>query len=423
MGIYGRASRPGPLARGAMAFVLAGGRGSRLMELTDRRAKPAVFFAGKSRIIDFALSNAINSGIRRLAVATQYKAHSLIRHLQRGWNFLRPERNECFDILPASQRVSETMWYRGTADAVYQNIDIIEDHAPRHIVVLAGDHVYKMDYEVMLQEHVETGADVTVACIAVPRTEATGFGVMHVDETGRIIDFVEKPTDPPAIPGQPDRALASMGIYVFDTPFLVDQLRRDAAEAASTHDFGRDVIPYLVRNGRAFAHRFERSCVRSSAEAGPYWRDVGTVDAYWEANIDLTDIVPELDLFDQDWPIWTYAEVVPPAKFVHDEVGRRGEAVSSLVSGGCIISGATVYRSLLFTGVHVHSYAALNGAVLLPQVDVGRGARLTNVVVDRGVRIPPGLVVGEDPEADAARFRRTERGICLITAPMIARLG
>jgi glucose-1-phosphate adenylyltransferase len=423
MGIDGRSSLPAPLARGAMAFVLAGGRGSRLMELTDRRAKPAVFFAGKSRIIDFALSNAINSGIRRLAVATQYKAHSLIRHLQRGWNFLRPERNESFDILPASQRVSETMWYRGTADAVHQNIDIIEDHAPRHIVVLAGDHVYKMDYEVMLQQHVETRADVTVACITVPRAEATGFGVMHVDETGLIVDFVEKPADPPAIPGQPDRALASMGIYVFDTPLLVDQLRRDAAETGSTHDFGRDLIPYLVRNGRAVAHRFERSCVRSSAEAVPYWRDVGTVDAYWEANIDLTDIVPELDLFDQDWPIWTYAEVVPPAKFVHDEAGRRGEAVSSLVSGGCIISGAAVHRSLLFTGVHVHSYATLNGAVLLPQVDVGRGARLTNVVVDRGVRIPPGLVVGEDPEADAVRFRRTERGICLITAPMIARLG
>lgn len=393
------------------------------MELTDRRAKPAVFFAGKSRIIDFALSNAINSGIRRLAVATQYKAHSLIRHLQRGWNFLRPERNESFDILPASQRVSETMWYRGTADAVFQNIDIIEDHVPRHIVVLAGDHVYKMDYEVMLQQHVETRADVTVACITVPRAEATGFGVMHIDKTGLIVDFVEKPANPPAIPGQPDRALASMGIYVFDTPFLVDQLRRDAADAGSTHDFGRDMIPYLVRNGRAIAHRFERSCVRSSAEAVPYWRDVGTVDAYWEANIDLTDIVPDLDLFDQDWPIWTYAEVVPPAKFVHDETGRRGEAVSSLVSGGCIISGAAVHRSLLFTGVHVHSYAALNGAVVLPQVDVGRGARLTNVVVDRGVRIPPGLVVGEDPEADAARFRRTERGICLITAPMIARLG
>lgn len=429
MTVEGRTSLPTPLARTAMAFVLAGGRGSRLMELTDRRAKPAVFFAGKSRIIDFALSNAINSGIRRIAVATQYKAHSLIRHLQRGWNFLRPERNETFDILPASQRVSETMWYRGTADAIYQNIDIIQnigispDRAPRHIVVLAGDHVYKMDYEVMLQQHVEMEADVTVACITVPRREASGLGVMHVDEAGLIVDFVEKPPDPPAIPGQPDMALVSMGIYVFETRFLIEQLRRDAADASSTHDFGRDVIPHLVRTGRAAAHRFEHSCVRSSAEAAPYWRDVGTVDAYWKANIDLTDIVPALDLFDQDWPIWTYTEVVPPAKFVHDEAGRRGEAISSLVSGGCIISGAVVHRSLLFTGVRVHSYAALDGAVLLPHVDVGRGARLTNVVVDRGVRIPPGLVVGEDPAADAARFRRTEGGISLITAPMIDRLG
>ncbi len=421
--VQGRAAAQGPLARSAMAFVLAGGRGSRLMELTDRRAKPAVHFAGKSRIIDFALSNAINSGIRRLAVATQYKAHSLIRHLQRGWTFLRPERNESFDILPASQRVSETLWYRGTADAVFQNMDIIADHAPRHVVILAGDHVYKMDYEVMLQEHVASGAEVTVACLTVPRREASGFGVMHVDGSGRIVDFVEKPADPPALPGRPDAALASMGIYVFDTPFLAAELARDAADESSTHDFGRDVIPHLVRRGRAFAHAFERSCVTSHAEAAPYWRDVGTIDAYWQANIDLTAVVPDLDLYDQDWPIWTYAEVVPPAKFVHDEAGRRGEAVSSLVSGGCIVSGAFVHRSFLFTGVHVHSYASLSGAVLLPQVDVGRGARLTNVVVDRGVRIPPGLVVGEDPALDAQRFRRTENGICLITQAMIDRLA
>ncbi|MFQ3622633.1 MAG: glucose-1-phosphate adenylyltransferase [Acetobacteraceae bacterium] len=420
--VQGRAAAQGPLARSAMAFVLAGGRGSRLMELTDRRAKPAVHFAGKCRIIDFALSNAINSGIRRLAVATQYKAHSLIRHLQRGWTFLRPERNESFDILPASQRVSETLWYRGTADAVFQNMDIIADHAPRHVVVLAGDHVYKMDYEVMLQEHVASGAEVTVACLAVPRRDASGFGVMHVDGSGRIVDFVEKPADPPPVPGRPDVALASMGIYVFDTGFLAAELARDAADPASTHDFGRDLIPHLVRRGRAHAHAFERSCVSSRAEAMPYWRDVGTVDAYWEANIDLTAVVPDLDLYDQDWPIWTYAEVVPPAKFVHDEVGRRGEAVSSLVSGGCIISGAAVHRSFLFTGVHVHSYASLSGAVLLPQVDVGRGARLTNVVVDRGVRIPPGLVVGEDPALDAQRFRRTGNGICLVTQAMIDRL-
>lgn len=418
-----RADDLAPLARSAMAFVLAGGRGSRLMELTDRRAKPAVYFGGKTRIIDFALSNAINSGIRRVAVATQYKAHSLIRHLQRGWNFLRPERNESFDILPASQRVSEALWYRGTADAVFQNIDIIADYAPRHIVVLAGDHIYKMDYEKMLQQHVEAGADVTVCCLSVPRAEATGFGVMHIDADDRIIDFVEKPVDPPGIPGREHLALASMGVYVFDTGFLFDQLRRDAADGASSHDFGKDLIPYIVRNGKAVAHHFERSCVRSDQEAAPYWRDVGTVDAYWEASIDLTDVVPELDLFDRDWPIWTYAEITPAAKFVHDADNRRGEAISSLVAGGCIISGARAHRSLLSGNVRLHSWASLEGAVLLPEVVVGRHARLTNVVVDRRVHIPEGLVVGEDPVADAARFRRTPRGICLITQAMLDALA
>lgn len=413
----------GPLARHAMAFVLAGGRGSRLMELTDRRAKPAVYFGGKTRIIDFTLSNALNSGIRRLAVATQYKAHSLIRHLQRGWTFLRPERNESFDILPASQRVSEVNWYLGTADAVYQNIDIIADYKPKFIVLLAGDHIYKMDYERMLQQHVNDAADVTVCSIAVPRLEATGFGVMKVDATGRIVDFVEKPADPPGIPDRPDMALASMGIYVFSTEFLFDLLRRDAADANSSHDFGKDLIPYIVKNGRAVAHRFERSCVRASSETLPYWRDVGTVDAYWEANIGLTEIVPALDLYENSWPIWTHAEITPPAKFVHDIEGRRGEAISSLVSGGCIVSGASVKQSLLFTGTHVHSYAKLDGAVVLPQVDIGRNARLTRVVVDRGVHIPDGLVVGEDPIEDARRFRRTEAGITLVTQSMLDRLA
>jgi len=405
-----------------MAYVLAGGRGSRLIELTDRRAKPAVYFGGKSRIIDFALSNALNSGIRRIGVATQYKAHSLIRHLQRGWNFFRPERNESFDILPASQRVSEDHWYEGTADAVYQNIDIIRDYEPRHIVILAGDHIYKQDYELMLQQHCEQGADVTVGCLEVPRKDATGFGVMHVDTDDRIIDFVEKPKDPPAMPGRPDMALASMGIYVFDTKFLFDQLERDAATPGSSRDFGKDIIPYIVKHGKAVAHHFSRSCVRSSKEAAPYWRDVGTVDAYWEANIDLTDVVPDLDLYDREWPIWTYGEITPPAKFVHDEEGRRGQAVSSLVSGGCIVSGANLRRSLLFTGVRLNSYSHIENAVILPYVDVGRKSTLRNVVVDRGVVIPEGLVVGEDPVLDAQRFRRTEKGICLITQPMIDRL-
>jgi glucose-1-phosphate adenylyltransferase len=411
-----------PLARSAMAYVLAGGRGSRLMELTDRRAKPAVFFGGKSRIIDFALSNAVNSGIRRIGVATQYKAHSLIRHMQHGWNFFRPERNESFDILPASQRVSETQWYAGTADAVYQNIDIIQSHAPEHIVILAGDHVYKMDYEPMLRMHAEQQADVTVGCIEVPRTDASGFGVMHVDAADRIAEFMEKPKDPPGMPDKPDMALASMGIYVFETRFLVDQLRRDADDPDSSRDFGRDIIPYLVRNGKAQAHRFTDSCVRSGQEREAYWRDVGTIDAYWSANIDLTDVVPALDLYDGDWPIWTYAQITAPAKFVHDVDGRRGMAVSSLVSGGCIVSGGSLRRTLLFTGVHVHSYAKVEGAVVLPYVQIGEHARLTNVVIDRGVRIPERLVVGEDPELDAKRFRRSPGGVCLITQPMIDQL-
>jgi glucose-1-phosphate adenylyltransferase len=412
----------GTLARSAMAYVLAGGRGSRLYELTDRRAKPAVYFGGKTRIIDFALSNAINSGIRRIGVATQYKAHSLIRHLQRGWNFLRPERNESFDILPASQRVSETQWYEGTADAVYQNLDIIEAYHPEYMVILAGDHIYKMDYELMLQQHVNQDADVTVGVLEVPRMEATGFGVMHVDAHDRIVHFLEKPADPPAIPGHPDMALASMGIYVFKTSFLAELLRRDAQDTTSSHDFGKDLIPYVVQHGKAVAHRFSDSCVKASRESEAYWRDAGTIDAYWEANIDLTSVLPGLDMYDHEWPIWTYAEITPPAKFVHAEEGRRGFALDSLVSGGCIVSGAGIFRSLLFTNVRVHSYAHLDGAVLQPDVDVGRGARLTNVVVDRGVRIPAGLVVGEDPSLDAQRFRRTEKGTVLITQPMIDRL-
>ena len=410
------------LARDTMAFVLAGGRGSRLMELTDRRAKPAVFFGGKTRIIDFALSNALNSGIRRIGVATQYKAHSLIRHLTRGWSFMRAERNESFDILPASQRVSEDLWYRGTADAVYQNIDIVEDYHPDYMIVLAGDHIYKMNYEVMLQQHVETGADVTLGCIEVPRMEATGFGVMHVDEHDVVQAFFEKPADPPAIPGKPDQALASMGIYVFGTKYLFELLEEDARDPSSSNDFGRDLIPKIVASGKAVAHRFSDSCVRSAHESESYWRDVGTVDAYWESNIDLTDILPALDLYDTQWPIWTYSEQTAPAKFVHDEPHRRGVAVSSLVSGGCIVSGTMLHRSLLFTGVRTNSYSHVEETVILPYVTVGRNVRLNRVVIDRGVAIPDGLVVGYDAEHDAARFRRTDKGVCLITQLMIDRL-
>ncbi len=416
------ASATAPLARSTMAYVLAGGRGSRLLELTDQRAKPAVYFGGKSRIIDFALSNAVNSGIRRIGVATQYKAHSLIRHLNRGWNFFRLERNEGFDILPASQRSGDD-WYKGTADAVYQNIDIIEGYGPELIVILAGDHIYKMDYGPMLAQHVDQGADVTVGCIEVPIADASGFGVMDVDANDRITSFVEKPPIPPAMIGKPDRALASMGIYVFSSKFLIEQLRRDAADPASSRDFGKDIIPYLVKNGKAVAHPFTRSCRRSGYETEDYWRDVGTVDAYYEANIDLTNPLPALDLYEHDWPIWTYAEITPPAKFVHDKEGRRGQALASLVSGGCIISGGTVRDSLLFTNVRMHSYCDVEGAVILPNANVGRAARLTKVIVEKGVQIPPGLVVGEDPEEDAKRFRRTAKGVCLITQPMIDALG
>ena len=408
------------LSSQAMAFVLAGGRGSRLKELTNTRAKPAVYFGGKTRIIDFALSNALNSGIRRMAIATQYKAHSLIRHVQRGWNFFRAERNEYLDVLPASQRMDEVNWYRGTADAVAQNIDIIDSYGINYVVVLAGDHIYKMDYEIMLRQHVETGADVTIGCLTVPRMEATAFGVMHVDKTDRITAFVEKPKDPPAIPGDPDHALASMGIYVFDWAFLRDLLLRDMADPNSSHDFGNDLIPGIVKNGKAMAHRFSESCVTSGLETEPYWRDVGTIDAFWQANIDLTDFVPKLDLYDNAWPIWTYAELVPPAKFIHDEDGRRGMAISSLVSGDCIVSGSEVRNSLLFTGVRTHSYSALEYVVALPHVSVGRKAQLKNCVIDSGVVIPEGLVIGEDPEEDAKWFRRTETGVVLITQDMLA---
>lgn len=407
------------LSSRAMAFVLAGGRGSRLNELTDSRAKPAVYFGGKTRIIDFALSNALNSGIRKMAIATQYKAHSLIRHMQRGWGFFRAERNEYLDILPASQRVDETKWYLGTADAVAQNIDIVDSYDVEYIVVLAGDHIYKMDYEVMLQQHVTSGADVTIGCLTVPRMEATAFGVMQVDQTMRITQFMEKPKDPPSIPGDPDHALASMGIYVFNWAFLRDLLIRDMADDNSSHDFGNDLIPEIVKNGKAVAHRFADSCVTSGLEQEPYWRDVGTIDAFWQANIDLTDFVPKLDIYDQSWPIWTYAEILPPAKFIHDEDGRRGMAVSSLVSGDCIVSGSEVRNSLLFTGCRTHSFSSLDYVVALPQVIVNRKAELTRCVIDRGVVIPEGLVVGQDPVEDQKYFRVTKSGIVLITQTML----
>jgi glucose-1-phosphate adenylyltransferase len=411
------------LTRTALTLVLAGGRGSRLGALTDRRAKPAVHFGGKLRIIDFALSNALNSGFRQIAVLTQYKSHSLLRHLQRGWSFLRGEMGEFVDLLPAQQRINEENWYRGTADAVYQNLDIFHSLKPSHVIILAGDHIYKMDYGKMLWSHVQRGAEATVACIEVPRMEATGFGVLHIDAQERVINFVEKPKDPPAMPGRPDTALASMGVYVFDGDFLFDQLKRDAEDESSSHDFGKDIIPYLVnRRAAIFAHRFPESCVKTEPDAPTYWRDVGTIDAYWEANIDLTNVLPPLDLYDPKWRIFTSQEQLPPAKFVHDDDTRRGQAINSIVSAGCIISGADVRRSLLSSNVRCHSYSSLCEAVVLPDVVVSRRARLRKVVIDRGVIIPEGLVVGEDPEQDARRFSRTAAGVTLITQDMLRRL-
>ena len=410
------------LPKRAFAVVLAGGRGSRLKQLTDRRAKPAVYFGGKFRIIDFALSNCLNSGIRQIGVATQYKSHSLLRHLQRGWSFLKTEMNEFIDLLPAQQRISEDSWYRGTADAVFQNLDIIRDKRPQFIVVLAGDHVYKMDYSLLLTDHVAMGAQCSVACIEVPIGAASDFGVLAVDRSRRITDFVEKPAHPPAMPGKPERALASMGVYVFNAQYLYDALARDLADPASNHDFGKDIIPQTVRSGEAVAHPFEYSCVMGDGGKAPYWRDVGTIDAYWEANIDLTAIEPMLDMYDRAWPILTYQEQLPPAKFIFNQDGRRGMALDSLVSGGCIISGAMVERSLLFSKCRVNSYCELHEAVLLPEVVVGRHTRLTRVVIDHGCRIPEGTVIGEDPLEDARRFERTEHGVTLVTREMLARL-
>jgi glucose-1-phosphate adenylyltransferase len=406
------------LTRNTLALVLAGGRGERLKALTDWRAKPAVPFGGKFRIIDFTLSNCVNSGIRRIGICTQYKAQSLIRHVQRGWAGMDGRLGEFVELLPAQQRVHSS-WYLGTADAVFQNLDILRRYAPQFVLVLAGDHIYKMDYGKMLAEHSAKHADLTVGCIDVPLEEASAFGVMTIDAEERIRAFNEKPRDPTPMPGRPGRALASMGIYIFSAAFLYEQLVRDADERGSSHDFGKDIIPYAMARGyRVFAHDFNRSSV-SSNEGVPYWRDVGTVDAYWQANMELTGVTPPLNMYDQDWPIWTYQEQLPPAKFVFDDHERRGMAVDSLVSGGCIISGSTVRRSLLFSDVRVNSYSEIEDSVILPSVDVGRYATLKRCVVDKNCRIPEGLVVGVNPDEDRKRFHVSDRGITLITPEML----
>ncbi len=410
------------LVRRTVALVLAGGRGTRLKQLTDKRAKPAVYFGGKFRIIDFPLSNCLNSGIRRMAVVTQYKSHSLMRHMQRGWSFLRAELNEMVDMLPAQQRAGEEHWYRGTADAIFQNLDIIRSSKPEYIVILAGDHIYKQDYSLMLKDHVERGAGCTVGCIEVPRAEASAFGVMAIDGQRIITAFIEKPADPPAMPGNDAVALASMGIYVFDADYLYSLLEEDLANPESSHDFGKDVIPRAVSEGRALAHPFSMSCVSRVAGITPYWRDVGTIDAFWSANLDLASTTPELDIYDTDWPIWTYQRQLPPAKFVPDATGQHGVAVNTLVSGGCIVSGSHVSNSVLFSEVRVHSFCHVEQAVILPDVTIHRYCRLRKVVIDRACVIPEGMVVGEDAVLDAQRFERTDDGVVLITREMLAAL-
>lgn len=413
-----RSRMANPVTRSTYAMILAGGRGSRLHTLTDWRAKPAVPFGGKFRIVDFPLSNCVNSGIRRIGIATQYKAQSLIQHIQRGWSFLDGRFGEFINILPAQQRVQDD-WYKGTADAVYQNLEFIRESEPDYVLLLAGDHIYKMDYGSMIADHVAKGADMTIACTEVSLDEARGFGVMGVDERDCIIQFQEKPDAPVSLPGKPGRALASMGIYVFNAPFLFELLEADAADPHSSHDFGKDLIPTLINKARVYAHRFEYSCVRTGA--GPaFWRDVGTVDSYWDANIELTKVVPDLDLYDQSWPIWTHLEHGPPAKFVFDDHERRGVALQSLVSGGCIISGSHIQRSLLFYNVRVHSYSHVEDSVILPGVEIGRNVRIRRAVIDKRCRIPDGMDIGYNYEEDARRFMVSDNGVILVTPGMLS---
>ena len=402
------------LNRSTLALILAGGRGSRLRQLTLWRAKPAVPFGGKFRIIDFPLSNCLNSGIRMIGVLTQYKAHSLIQHIQNGWSFLRGEFKEFVELLPAQQRIQDS-WYSGTADAVYQNLDIIRTHKPEYVLVLAGDHVYKMDYGPMIAQHADSDADMTVGCIDVPLDDAKGFGVLSVDTGGRVTGFDEKPDEPQSIPGKPGRVLASMGIYVFNTDFLYEQLIKDADSTYSAHDFGKDIIPALIEKYRVHSYSFRNSPHGQAA----YWRDVGTIDSFWQANLELIGVLPELNLYDDDWPIWTYQEQLPPAKFIFDDDDRRGMALDSMVSGGCLISGATVRHSLLFSDVRVNSHAILQDVVVLPSVKIGRHCRITRAVIDKGCDLPEGTVIGENPESDAERFYVSPGGVVLVTPEML----
>ena len=405
-----------------LAIVLAGGRGSRLKQLTDLRAKPAMPIAGKFKIIDFPLSNCINSGIRRIAVVTQYRSHTLNQHVQRGWNFLQSDFNEFIELWPAQQQTADESWYRGTADAVYQNLSIIGDLNPDYILVLAGDHVYKQDYSLMLREHIEKKADISVACIEVPVKDATEFGVIGIDDEENIISFVEKPEHPPTLPGNPERSLASMGIYIFNAPILFEGLASDAFDTHSTHDFGKDIIPSSIGARKIVAHPFIRSAIKNPSYDEPYWRDVGTLTAFWEANMDLTKLLPKLDLYDESWPIRTLHYQRAAAKFNYNFKERLGTAINSVVSAGCIVSGSTVEQSILFNNVRVNSYSHLKECVVLPNCQIGRNCRLSRVILDSNCHIPEGTVIGEDPALDARRFHRNDDGIVLVTSQMIAKL-
>lgn len=406
----------------SVALILAGGRGSRLKDLTATRAKPAVHFGGKFRIIDFALSNCLNSGIRRIGVITQYQSHTLVQHIQRGWSFLNEEMNEFVDLLPAQQRHSTEHWYKGTADAVYQNLDIIRRYEAEYVVILAGDHIYKMDYSRMLVDHVQKGGECSVACLAVPLAEASEFGVIDVGDDYQIKGFLEKPQNPPCIPGQPDMALASMGVYIFNADYLFRLLEEDMSKEESSHDFGKDLLPRITAEGVAWAHPFSMSCVTQNAELPPYWRDVGTLDAYWKANLDLASVTPELDMYDRSWPIRTHMEPLPPAKFVQDRSGSHGMTMNSLVAGGCIVSGSVVVNAVLFPRVRVNSFCNIDSTILLPDVNIGRSCRLRKCVIDRACHIPEGMVIGENADEDSRRFYRSEGGVVLVTRAMLAKL-
>jgi len=410
------------IMKDTLAVILAGGRGSRLIQLSQSRSKPATPFGGKFRIIDFPLSNCINSGIRKIGVATQYKAHTLIQHLQNGWGFLRAELNEFVEIWPAQQQTNDGSWYRGTADAVFQNLNTIKEHNPVYVLVLAADHIYKQDYSRLIRHHVKSGADITVSCIEVPAQDATWLGVVDADKDGNIKGFVNKPDAPITLPGRPDTALASMGIYVFKAEFLYEQLGRDHDKVESTNDFSRDVMPYLVGRCKMIAHPFSNSCVITEKQTETYWRDIGTADAYWQANMDLTTVTPSLNLYDQDWPIWTLQAQLPAAKFVFDDDDRRGLAIDSVISSGCIISGGTVRRSLLFNNVRINSFCVVEDSVILPNGDVGRNATVKKAIIDVGSRIPDGLEIGVDPIADAKRFYVTPSGITIVTKSMLESL-